>query len=175
MVDHAILTISKMEEIEFSQSASETEEESPESPESPEYPDDVLITKISGTHRTVYILTGEEFDFRVFGVHLDFDDKDYYFCENSDPWHPNIEFQPPGYEFCCKICKCDLEDTSSDYASIMSLRKLIQQPKVSCPYNIDANIMYRKDPVKFREKQAAFKVGEKNPFGEIEFSIKKGK
>ena len=135
-------------------------------------PDDILIVSYYH-HRTVYIMAGEDFAYRVFGIHIDFDDPKYLYCNNDCAFHPNIEPQPKGYDFCCKIAKEDLDDISSDYNLVMSLRDLILHPKFSSPFNMDASLTYKKDPERFREFHRQQKEKEKTPFDNVEYTIKK--
>ena len=116
----------------------------------------------------MYIQTGPEFSHRVFAVHIDFEDPKYLHCANTYAFHPNICYNKPDYEFCSVICREDLENTSSDYKMIMSLRNLIQNPNFSNPYNIDAAVMMRTKPEKFKAVHQEWKVKDHDPFEEHE-------
>ena len=134
-----------------------------------EYPDDVHI-EIHPNKITVYITSTELFDHRIFAIDVPFNVDNQFHCTNKTPWHPSIEPQSVDRNY-CRIVSEDLEDTSSTYKTVMSLRKLIQNPMYSSPFNLDAAIQSRQNPDTFRIKHSELKKCEYDPFDKIEYVV----
>jgi ubiquitin-protein ligase len=137
------------------------------------YEDIYVHTDVRKDGILVYILGGEFFADRVFKIFIKNIHDSYFYCENNEAWHPNIEYKQINSIDHARIDTTDLANTSDLNSTLLSLRYLIQNPNPSNPFNIDASVSYCKDRSKFTEKHCRLKKTEFNPFGEIEYVIKK--
>lgn len=141
--------------------------------------EDIRIFANDSGRRTVFINAGDKFGGHIYEVLVDIPGE-FFYCKNQNPFHPNIEYGKK-YMLGLRISKDDLADhhftlsAHTNSQTIIALKDLIQNPRTDSPWNLDASVLYCRNPEMFVAKQREFALNDpiNTPFGSTSYTVVK--